>query len=122
MLQLHLPRHQQGAFCLRTFSIAAAPCFLKSAASASRKSLLNDLRVASNAPPAFTRINLRFSRVLPRRGHPPPPSRLAPPPHARPGSPPLSTTMNSQPPRLQLCKKAYKLEPISKLLGGVDRL
>src|SRR5262245_31759841 len=33
--------------CLRTFSIAAAPCFLKSAASASRKSLLNDLRVAS---------------------------------------------------------------------------
>src|SRR5262249_50602305 len=32
--------------CLRTFSIAAAPCFLKSAASASRKSLLNDLRVA----------------------------------------------------------------------------
>src|SRR5262249_46143755 len=34
-----------------TFSIAAAPCFLKSAASASRKSLLNDLRVASNDPP-----------------------------------------------------------------------
>jgi hypothetical protein len=36
---------------LRTFSIAAAPCFLKSAASASRKSLLNDLRVASKEPP-----------------------------------------------------------------------
>src|SRR6516165_10847356 len=39
--------------CLRTFSIAAAPCFLKSAASASRKSLLNDLRVASKEPPGF---------------------------------------------------------------------
>src|SRR5215470_12707844 len=39
--------------CLRTFSIAAAPCFLKSAASASRKSLLNDLRVASKDPPGF---------------------------------------------------------------------
>src|SRR5262249_6832360 len=37
--------------CLRTFSIAAAPCFLKSAARASRKSLLNDLRVASEEPP-----------------------------------------------------------------------
>src|SRR5262249_16008093 len=37
--------------CLRTFSIAAAPCFLKSAASAIRKSLLNDLRVASKDPP-----------------------------------------------------------------------
>ena len=37
--------------CLRTFSIAAAPCFLKSAASASRKSLLNDLRVASLEQP-----------------------------------------------------------------------
>ena len=36
---------------MRTFSIAAAPCFLKSAASASRKSLLNDLRVASKEPP-----------------------------------------------------------------------
>ena len=34
-------------------SIASAPCFLKSAASASRKSLLNDLRVASNDPPGF---------------------------------------------------------------------
>jgi len=40
---------------LRTFSIAAAPCFLKSSASASRKSLLNDLRVASNDPPGFPR-------------------------------------------------------------------
>src|SRR5262249_47057992 len=40
---------------LRTFSIAAAPCFLKSAASASRKSLLNDLRVASKEPPGFPR-------------------------------------------------------------------
>src|SRR5262245_24367835 len=39
--------------CLRTFSIAAAPCFLKSAASASRKSLLNDLRVASKDPPGL---------------------------------------------------------------------
>src|SRR6516164_6119476 len=38
---------------LRTFSIAAAPCFLKSAANARRKSLLNDLRVASNEPPGF---------------------------------------------------------------------
>src|SRR5262245_45405473 len=38
---------------LRTFSIAAAPCFLKSAANASRKSLLNDLRVASKEPPGF---------------------------------------------------------------------
>src|SRR6516165_12126420 len=31
----------------------AAPCFLKSAASASRKSLLNALRVASSDPPGF---------------------------------------------------------------------
>src|SRR5262249_59224189 len=42
--------------CFRTFSIAAAPCFLKSAASASRKSLLNDLRVASNDPPGFPTV------------------------------------------------------------------
>src|SRR6516164_9590185 len=42
--------------CSRTFSIAAAPCFLKSAASASRKSLLNDLRVASKEPPGFEAI------------------------------------------------------------------
>jgi uncharacterized protein YjbI with pentapeptide repeats len=42
---------------LRTFSIAAAPCFLKSAASASRKSLLNDLRVASNDPPGFPNLS-----------------------------------------------------------------
>src|SRR6516225_3970206 len=41
--------------CLRTFSIAAAPCFLKSAASANEKSLLNDLRVASKEPPGFPR-------------------------------------------------------------------
>jgi hypothetical protein len=33
---------------LRTFAITEAPCCLKSVASASRKSLLNDLRVASN--------------------------------------------------------------------------
>src|SRR5262249_37895263 len=44
--------HAAGC-CLRTFSITDAPCFLKSAASASRKSLLNDLRVASNEPPGF---------------------------------------------------------------------
>src|SRR5262249_51848519 len=51
-------------------------------------------------------MNFRFSRVLPRGVHPPPPSRLAPPPHARPGSRPLSITMHSQPPpRIQLCKK-----------------
>src|SRR5262245_50603800 len=43
---------------LRTFSIAAAPCFLKSAASASRKSLLNDLRVASKEPPGFPRFKV----------------------------------------------------------------
>ena len=39
--------------CSRTFSIASAPCFLKSAASASRKSLLKDLRVASKDPPGL---------------------------------------------------------------------
>ena len=37
--------------CSIALMIAAAPCFLKSAASASRKSLLNDLRVASKEPP-----------------------------------------------------------------------
>src|SRR5262249_17440631 len=51
-------------------------------------------------------MNFRFSRVLPPGVHPPPPSRLAPPPHARAGSRPLSITMPSQPPRIQLCKKS----------------
>jgi hypothetical protein len=37
----------------RSISIADAPCFLKSAVSASRKSLLNDLREASNEPTGF---------------------------------------------------------------------
>src|SRR6516164_8597145 len=47
---------------LRTFSIAAAPCFLKSAANARRKSLLNDLRVASNEPPGFSAIEYRCAQ------------------------------------------------------------
>src|SRR5262249_8418633 len=49
--------------CLRTFSIAAAPCFLKSAVSARRKSRLNDLRVASNDPPGLPR---RIGAVIDR--------------------------------------------------------
>ncbi len=42
--------------CLRTFAIAEAPCCLKSVARASRKSLLNDLRVASPFFKASTRL------------------------------------------------------------------
>src|SRR5262249_52730462 len=49
--------------CLRTFSIAAAPCFLKSAARASKKSLLNDLRVASKEPPGFPPAELSAKRL-----------------------------------------------------------
>jgi hypothetical protein len=48
--------------CSRTFAIAAAPWFLKSAASARRKSLLNDLRVASKDPPGFPYANGGRSR------------------------------------------------------------
>jgi hypothetical protein len=58
--------------CLRTFSIAAAPCFLKSAASVSRKSLLNDRRVPSKDPPGFP----RWHCFLPWRGHSAPESCL----------------------------------------------
>src|SRR6516165_1364807 len=48
--------------------LAAAPCFLKSAARASRKSLLNDLRVASKEPPGFPS---RFLALTPSDGLPP---------------------------------------------------
>src|SRR5262245_63026610 len=41
---------------LRTFSMACGPWRLKSAESASRKSLLNDLRVASNDPPGHVQV------------------------------------------------------------------
>src|SRR5262249_57030407 len=47
-----------------------------------------------------------FARPPPGGSPPPPPSWLAPPPHARPASRPLSLTMHSQPPRLQLCNKS----------------
>src|SRR5262249_17054628 len=55
------------------------------------------------------RMNFRSSLPPPPGVHPPPPPRLAPPPHAHPGRPPLSITMTSQPPRLQLCKKSRLL-------------
>ena len=63
-LDLHLPRHQKRAdfqvrcrLRLAPFSMACGPWRLKSVPSASKKSLFNDLRVASNDPPGFPQAN-----------------------------------------------------------------
>jgi len=82
-LDLHLPRHQKRAdfqvrcrLRLAPFSMACGPWRLKSVPSASKKSLFNDLRVASNDPPGFRKrtdfilsTDDRRPYCLPRRGN-----------------------------------------------------
>src|SRR5262249_40997758 len=104
-LDFHFPRHQQDKQFQKYRRLVPHHLLYRLAAAATEGKMHLADGVGVKRMTRTLGVSAKVSSRPPPGSHPPPPSRLAPPPHARPGSPPLSITMNSQPPRLQLCKK-----------------